>query len=177
MAVKKRGNKMSLTLTQIASLLEAAPDMLSVILSGLPDKITGWHPAEGEWCVKESVGHLMAADQNGFDGRIRTILAEDIPHLQTWDISGTAAARQDCQRHMGELLEEWSNQRSLNADLIVELTDKQLLRTGIHPTVGELSIHDILYEWVHHDQNHIKQIMSNIQAFAWPHMGNAQKFS
>jgi hypothetical protein len=43
--------------------------------------------------------------------------------------------------------------------------------------VGELSIHDILYEWVHHDQNHIKQIMSNIQAFAWPHMGNAQKFS
>jgi hypothetical protein len=30
---------------------------------------------------------------------------------------------------------------------------------------------------VHHDRNHLKQILSNVQAYAWPHMGNAQKFS
>jgi hypothetical protein len=61
--------------------------------------------------------------------------------------------------------------------MIVDLSDKDLLRTGIHPVVGELSVRDLLYEWVYHDQNHIKQMLSNIQANAWPHMGNAQKFS
>jgi len=38
-------------------------------------------------------------------------------------------------------------------------------------------VEDLLQEWVHHDRNHIKQILSNVQAWAWPHMGNSQKFS
>jgi hypothetical protein len=33
------------------------------------------------------------------------------------------------------------------------------------------------YEWVHHDRNHLRQILANVQAFAWPHMGNARRFS
>jgi hypothetical protein len=36
---------------------------------------------------------------------------------------------------------------------------------------------DLLQEWVHHDRNHVKQILANVQAFVWPHLGNAQKFS
>jgi hypothetical protein len=167
----------SLSLTQIASLLEAAPDTLNLMLAGLPENVTSWHPAEGEWCIKECIGHLITADKNGFDGRIRTILAEERPHLATWDIAGVLAARQDCQRFLVELLAEWGDLRTQSADMIVDLSDKDLMRTGIHPAVGELSVHDLLYEWVYHDQNHIKQMLGNIQAYAWPHMGNAQKFS
>jgi hypothetical protein len=36
---------------------------------------------------------------------------------------------------------------------------------------------DLLHEWVHHDRNHLKQLLANVQAFVWPHMGNAQRFS
>lgn len=169
--------KDTLSLTQIASLLEAAPDALNVFMSGLPEKIIGWHPGEGEWCVKECIGHLIEADKHGFDGRIRTILAEDTPQLTTWDIAGVLAARKDCERYLVELLDEWGDLRTQSADLIMDLSDKELLRTGIHPAVGELSIQDLLYEWVHHDQNHLKQILGNIQAYSWPHMGNAQRFS
>ena len=50
-------------------------------------------------------------------------------------------------------------------------------RSGRHPKVGSLTVSDVLHEWVHHDRNHLKQIMSNVQALAWPHMGNAQRFS
>lgn len=167
----------TLSLTQIASLLEAAPDALNILLAGLPEKIIGWHPAAGEWCVKECIGHLIEADRHGFYGRIRTILAEDTPQLATWDIAGVLAARQDCQRYLVELLTEWGDLRTRSADLIMDLSDKDLTRTGIHPAVGELSVSDLLYEWVYHDQNHIKQMLGNIQAFAWPHMGNGQKFS
>ena len=50
-------------------------------------------------------------------------------------------------------------------------------RGGHHPTVGYLRVGDLLHEWVHHDRNHLKQILANVQAYAWPHMGNSQKFS
>jgi hypothetical protein len=50
-------------------------------------------------------------------------------------------------------------------------------RSARHPTVGRLSIAELLAEWVHHDRNHLKQIFANVQAYVWPHMGNAQRFS
>ncbi len=165
-----------LSVFQIASLIESAPDMLDIILSDVAGKMAAWHPAEGEWCMKEVLGHMIEADRNGFDDRIRTILAEDNPQLQGWDIPGTAAARQDCQRDFRELVMEWSEARSKSANLIVELTQEQMERSGVHPMVGELTIRDLLYEWVYHDQNHIKQILSNVQTYVWSEMGNAQKF-
>lgn len=36
---------------------------------------------------------------------------------------------------------------------------------------------ELLHEWVHHDANHLRQILANVQAFTWPQMGNAQRFS
>jgi hypothetical protein len=36
---------------------------------------------------------------------------------------------------------------------------------------------DLLHEWVHHDRNHLRQILASVQAFVWPHMANAQRFS
>jgi hypothetical protein len=38
--------------------------------------------------------------------------------------------------------------------------------------VGEL-----LHEWVHHDRNHLRQMLANTQAAAWAQMGNAQRFT
>jgi hypothetical protein len=32
-------------------------------------------------------------------------------------------------------------------------------------------------ERVHHDRNHFKQMLTNVQGYAWAQMGNAQKFS
>ena len=52
-----------------------------------------------------------------------------------------------------------------------------LARGGRHPEVGRLTIGDLLHEWVHHDRNHLRQILVNVQAYVWPAMGNAQRFS
>lgn len=30
---------------------------------------------------------------------------------------------------------------------------------------------------VHHDRNHIKQMLTTVQARVWPYMGNTQRFS
>jgi hypothetical protein len=47
----------------------------------------------------------------------------------------------------------------------------------VHPDVGELRIVDLLHEWLHHDRAHLAQALANVQAYVWPYMGNARKFS
>jgi len=61
--------------------------------------------------------------------------------------------------------------------LVAGLRAADLGRGGQHPKVGPLRVADLLHEWVHHDRNHIRQMLANLQTVAWPHMGNAQRFS
>ena len=42
--------------------------------------------------------------------------------------------------------------------------------------MGNLSVGDIVSEWVRHDRNHLKQLLANVQAYVWPQMGAAQGF-
>ena len=60
--------------------------------------------------------------------------------------------------------------------LVRSLKPADLDRAGTHPKAGELKIRWLLHEWVHHDRNHTKQLLSIAQERVWPHMGNAQKF-
>jgi DinB superfamily len=129
---------------EVAEALRAALAALRTECAGLPAAVLRWHPAAGEWCVLEVLGHLIEAEERGFAGRVRTLLAEPDPEFRTWDPGAVTRARQDC---------------------------------GRHPEVGRLSVADLLAEWVHHDRNHQRQILANVQAYVWPHMGNARRFS
>lgn len=161
----------------VAKLLQSAVTTLRAELNALPGSVLGFHPAPGEWCVKEVIGHLIEAERRGFAGRIRIILGEDIPRLQTWDQNEVARARRDCERDMKLLLNELGQMRDDSAALIGGLRREDLERAGEHPKVGRLRVADLLQEWVHHDRNHLIQILANVQTYVWPHMGNAQRFS
>jgi hypothetical protein len=161
----------------VAGLLRSAVTMLRAELTALPEAVLTFHPAPGEWCVKDVVGHLIEAERRGFAGRVRILLAEDTPRLQAWDQDEVARARRDCTRDVKALLGELEELRDDSVTLVTGLRGGDLTRAGEHPTVGRLRVADLLQEWVHHDRNHIRQILANVQAWAWPHMGNAQRFS
>jgi DinB superfamily len=166
-----------LTPPEIARLLPAAIAQLRAELSVVPERVLAWHPASGEWCVKDVLGHLIEADHRGFAGRIRVILAADDTALERWDPAAVAAARKDCAKPAMALLDELATMRAECADLVNRLTATDLDRAGRHPTVGLLRVRDLLQEWVHHDRNHVRQVLANVQAYVWSSMGNAQKFS
>ena len=44
-----------------AALLRSAAATIAAEVRGLPEPLRRWHPAEGEWCVKEVLGHLIEA--------------------------------------------------------------------------------------------------------------------
>ena len=94
-----------------------------------------------------------------------------------WDQEAVARERKDCERMALSLFMEFMGLRHISAEMVKGLRPDQLDRSCIHAKVGELRVRDLLQEWVHHDRNHTKQILANVQARVWPHMGNSQKFA
>ncbi len=166
-----------MTPAEVAGALEASGDGIVAMLNGLTPEAASWHPAQGEWCVNECVGHIIEAEKRGFAGRVRIILGTQDPDLPTWDRTSIARARKDCDKKPAELAGEIAHVRGESVELIRSLGPDQLSRSGNHPEVGRLSVEDLLHEWVYHDGNHFRQALANIQAYVWPSMGNAQKFS
>lgn len=166
-----------LTTAQTTALLRSMAEMLRSEAEALGGDGLRWHPAPGEWCINEVVGHLIEAEHRGFTGRIQQIVAQPGRKLETWDQVQVAHDRRDCDRDGMELVREFASIREESVRMLAGLTSDQLRLAGDHPHVGELRIGDLLHEWVHHDRAHVKQILSNVQAYVWPHMGNAQRFS
>ena len=166
-----------LTPKEMAALLRASMEALRAESAALGDRAASWHPAPGEWCVKEVLGHIIEAERRGFAGRVRDFVARDEPACVGWDQEVVARERKDCARPLSALVDELSALRADSVKLVEGLPAAALSRGGAHPKVGRLTVGDVIHEWVHHDRNHLKQIMTNVQAQAWPHMGNAQRFS
>ena len=162
---------------QAAALLGTMPIFLRAEFEAAPGAFLRWRPAPEEWCVLEVVGHLIETEERGFAGRIRTILAEERPRFSTWDPSAVARERQDELRDPAQLLAEFAGRRTAGAALVERLTAADLVRGGDHPEVGFLTVNDLLHEWIHHDANHLRQMLANVQDYTWPSMGNARRFS
>ena len=163
--------------TQIAALLGTTSTTLAAHFAAWPAALLSWQPEPEQWSALEVVGHLIEAEERGFAGRIRTLLAEERPRFNTWDPAAVARARRDAERDPAVLLAEFTDRRAESVALVETLSAGDLGRGGDHPEVGFLTVQDLLNEWIHHDANHLQQIMANIQDYAWPHMGNARRFS
>jgi hypothetical protein len=173
----------ALDLPTIAGLLAASGTTIAAEIDAL-GTAAGWRPAPGEWSANECVGHLIEAERRGFAGRIRRIIDSahgdrpDLPpDLEAWDPPAVAAARRDHLREPRELVEEFLALRAEGVTLVQTLTDDDLARSGMHPDVGLLRVDELLGEWVHHDRNHVRQLLAVTQTRVWGQMGNARRFS
>ena len=165
---------------RIADLLAASGSTVVAELVALGDA-GGWRPEQGEWSANECVGHLIEAERRGFAGRIRRILDAAGPggpvELEGWDPPAVAAERRDHLRDGVELAEEFDALRGEGVRLVRTLGPADMERVGLHPDVGPLRVDELLGEWVHHDRNHVRQMLAVTQARVWGQMGNARRFS
>ena len=170
----------ALATERIADLLAASASAAIAELHALGSE-GGWRPEPGEWSANECVGHLIEAERRGFAGRISKILAADRPDapadLETWDPPAVAERRADHLRSSAELAEEFAMLRAHGVTLVRGLRPVDMDRVGIHPHVGPLRVDELLAEWVHHDRNHIRQMLEVTQQRVWEQMGNARRFS
>ena len=161
--------------TQVAVYLESTCALIEAELKALGDDAS-WHQAPGEWCAREVVGHIIEAEKRGFAGRIRLILANPGLKLEAWDQVAVEKERNDCARVTDSLWMEFMGLRHDSVNLVTSLKPTDLDRAGMHPKVGELKVRWLLQEWISHDRNHTKQMLSIAMERVWPFMGNSQKF-
>ena len=164
------------TPTQLAALLDASRKAIVAEMAAL-----GPHAADrliaGAWCANEVIGHLIEAERRGFAWRIRAMITEERPHLQAWVPATVAAARHDDERDPGDLVAELNMLRDENVAMVRSLGPAALARVGLHPQVGEVTVAEIAHEWVHHDREHLGQLLELTRRLVWPAMGNARYFS
>ena len=166
-----------LTTEEVAYLLRATGEAITAALVGVGADIGAWHPGDGEWCVKECLGHLLEAELRGFAGRIRLILEEPGVKIKGWDQVRIQRERNDDARSLDDLVQAFAEMREDSAKLVEGLMNTDLDKSCEHDFAGTLRIEDLLHEWVYHDANHHRQIQANVQAFVWPSMGNGQRFN
>ena len=157
-------------------MLTATPAMAWGELQGMTDDLLRWRPVAGEWCALEVVGHLVEADLRAFIGRIVLIREEPGVLFEPWDPVEIAATRRDHQRDARDLIEEFARVRAVGVSTVRGLAAADLPMPGVHPVVGELTIGNLLAEWVAHDRAHLAQLGSIVRAAMLDGMGNAARF-
>lgn len=144
--------------TETTDLLARTPVMLRSLLGGLPDSWINTPDTPGGWRPRDVVGHLITGDQSDWMTRTRRILEEGT--ARPFDrFERFAMLERDRDRPLAELLEEFAALRADNlAALRTLVTDADLDRRGLHPSLGDVTLRQLLSAWTVHDLDHVAQV-------------------
>jgi DinB superfamily len=147
------------TLHQTISLLGRTPAALNALLRDLPESWTSRNEGENTWSPFEIVGHLIHAERTDWMSRAKIVLqfGETQP-FEPFDRWGQVREIQG--KSLGQLLDEFARLRSENlAELrALSLRPEDLERRGRHPSLGVVTLSQLLSTWAVHDLTHLHQI-------------------
>jgi len=146
-------------LQQTISLLARTPAALDALLRDLPETWTFRNEGENTWSPFDVVGHLISGERTDWMARTRMILQSgDSRPFEPFDRLGLVRETQG--KSLGQLLDEFARLRSANlSDLrAMHLQPKDLERRGLHPSLGAVTLSQLLATWAAHDLTHLHQI-------------------
>jgi hypothetical protein len=156
-------------LADTQNLLARTPDVLRSLLTGLPEGWTDTPDTADGWRPRDVVGHLITADQTDWMARTRRILEEGTSReFDRFD--RVAMLERDAGVPLDELVERFATLRSANLAALRDLvSDADLDRRGLHPSLGVVTMRELLATWAVHDLDHVSQIYA---ALAGSHDGD-----
>jgi len=115
-------------------------------------------PDEKNWAPKEVVCHLRDTEEF-FMLRFQTLAAAaHEPPLVPADPARWAEDRQYIRNNAAEASRAFGQRREESLAHLRGLSDAQWGRAGLHPTLGRMSVEDIVNLMVWHDANHLDQL-------------------
>ena len=140
------------------ALLTRTPAALDALLRDLPDAWTRVNEGGESWSAYDIVGHLIHAERTDWMPRARRILEfGESRAFEPFDRDGHA--HRDAQT-LPELLDELAQLRAENLDALraLALTPQDLERRGRHPSLGAVTLSELLATWAVHDMTHLHQL-------------------
>ena len=147
---------------ETTAVLARTPAVLRTLLVGLPESWTDTPDTADGWRPRDVVGHLITGEETDWIVRTRRILDEgtSVP----FDRFGRfAMLERDAGVPLDDLVERFGALRAANLDLLKSLVvEADLDRRGLHPSLGEVTLRELLATWAVHDLDHIGQIYAGL---------------
>lgn len=135
------------------------PGALHALLDGLPDPWTRGVEGPDTFSPFDVVGHLIDGEETDWIPRGRIILAQSPnPVFEPYDRFRHRA--RNAARTLPSLLEEFARLRGENLHVLRSwnLTSAALELPGVHPSLGRVTLRQLLASWVVHDFGHLAQV-------------------
>jgi hypothetical protein len=150
---------MNFDINKSIEILERTPSVIEAMLSGISEEWITNNEGRDTWSPYDVVGHLIHGEKTDWIIRMEIILSDnEDKKIQSFD--RFAQFEESKGKSLQMLIEEFKMLRKQN---IIKLRLKKiessdLLKEGIHPDFGKVTLKQLLSTWVVHDLNHITQI-------------------
>jgi hypothetical protein len=149
-------------IAEMTALLARTPDVLRALLIGLPEEWTDTPDTADGWRPREVVGHLITGEQTDWIPRTQRILQQGTS-LAFDRFDRFAMLERDAGVPLDDLVERFVALRRASLAALAELaSDADLDRRGLHPSLGEVTLRQLLATWAVHDLDHIAQIFAGL---------------
>jgi hypothetical protein len=139
---------------RLSTQLECLPALLEGAAPGALERRT----RSGKWSVHENLAHLARHHAVVLD-RVRRTLAEDRPELPRYAAEADTEWPAWAALSPFEVRGRLEGQRAELVTLVEGLTDQQLGRTAVHPTLGEMTLSLWLEFFLLHEAHHLYIVM------------------
>jgi hypothetical protein len=139
--------------------LRRTPATLDALLRGVGEAWARGTEGPDTFSPFDVVGHLIDGEETDWIARARIILARGPdPRFEPYD--RFRHRQRNVGRALESLLEEFARLRAANLELLRSwrLTEAELDLVGRHPSLGAVTLRQLLASWVVHDLEHLAQV-------------------
>jgi hypothetical protein len=150
---------MEQNLQHTIALLARTPAALSALLRELPEAWTHKNEGGDTWTAYDIVGHLVYAERTDWVPRVRMIVQfGEARTFEKFDRLGQV--RESQGKSLGQLLDDFAKVRKENLDELrgMNLQKDDFVRRGLHPSLGVVTLSQLLATWAAHDLTHLHQL-------------------
>ncbi|MEX0314502.1 MAG: DinB family protein [Allomuricauda sp.] len=151
---------MEFNLEESIQILVKTPSVISNLLKDLPEVWIKTNEGGDTWSPYDIVGHLIHGEQTDWIPRAKIIL--DTENNKTFTpFDRFAQFENSSGKTLNQLLSEFQELRTENIETLkaLDITESDLMKEGIHPEFGLVTLKQLLATWAVHDLGHIHQIV------------------
>src|SRR5512141_3048550 len=143
-------------------ILRRTPEVRRALLTGLPDSWTDTPDTADGWRPRDVVGHLVSGEEGNWLARTQRILEHGT--TKAFDpFDRFAMLERDKGVPLDELLDRFVSMRAQTlAEFESLVSDADLEKRGLHPSLGEVTLDNLLNTWAVHDLDHTSQIFAGL---------------
>ena len=146
-------------LQQTIALLARTPATLDAFLRELPDSLVRLNEGGDTWSAYDIVGHLVYAERTDWMPRVKMILEfGETRAFEKFDRLGQV--KESRGKSLAQLLDEFAGVRTENLNELraLNIQKEDLNRRGQHPSLGFVTLSQLLATWAAHDLTHLHQL-------------------